>query len=453
MTQASPSPSQTPEALGELRRSLGPVGVMAQAVGTVGLTLTAVINIPQAMRSAGRATWISYVLALAVVLLVGETLVLFRRLPGSAAGIAGYVAAGLGRRTGAAATWVLMLSYGASMLACLVFFGFYLDRLLDHLQLPAPQLAGYLLGGIACVELARRDVKLSARTMLVTEALSVLIVLSITVLVIVQGWGPPDLRAIDPVGDTPSEVGSALMLAVLSFAGFESAASLGGEALRPERAVPQGIRTALLVAGGLFVFWAVFLPEGLSWLPASERLGLDPLSDLAERLGKPGAGRWIQAGALICLFGSSLGSVNALARASYSLAEQRVLPRLLSRVDPRHGTPSAALVTVTLPVIAAGALLLQKELSPSAIFGLFGGFAVLGFLLIYGLVALASLRGELPGNSTRRRWLVGGSCLIAVLAIAVAYLASLAGQQNGMVLAFAALLLLGWLRVLRTVPA
>jgi amino acid transporter len=385
ITQASPSPSQTPEALGELRRSLGPVGVMAQAVGTVGLTLTAVINIPQAMRSAGRATWISYLLALAVVLLVGETLVVFRRLPGSAA-----------------ATWVLMLSYGASMLACLVFFGFYLDRLLDHLQLPAPQLAGYLLGGIACVELARRDV-------------------SITVLVIVQGWGSPDLRAIDPVGDTPSEVGSALMLAVLSFAGFESAASLGGEALRPERAVPQGIRTALLVAGGLFVFWAVFLPEGLSWLPASERLGLDPLSDLAERLGKPGAGRWIQAGALICLFGSSL-------------AEQRVLPRLLSRVDPRHGTPSAALVTVTLPVIAAGALLLQKELSPSAIFGLFGGFAVLGFLLIYGLVALASLRGELPGNSTRRRWLVGGSCLIAVLA-------------------FAALLLLGWLRVLRTVPA
>lgn len=72
-----------------------------------------------------------------------------------------------------------------------------------------------------------------------------------------------------------------------------------------------------------------------------------------------------------------MGSVNARARASYSLAEQRVLPRLLSRVDPRHGTPAAALVTVTLPLIAAGALLLQQGLSPSEIFGLFGGFAVL----------------------------------------------------------------------------
>lgn len=49
-----------------LRRCLGPVAVTAQAVGTVGLMLTAVFNIPEAMRSAG-----------------------------SASGIAGYVSAGL----------------------------------------------------------------------------------------------------------------------------------------------------------------------------------------------------------------------------------------------------------------------------------------------------------------------------------------------------------------------
>ena len=60
---------------GSLRRCLGPVAVSAQAMGTVGLTLTAVFNIPEAMRSAGEATWISYGLALLLMLLVGETLV------------------------------------------------------------------------------------------------------------------------------------------------------------------------------------------------------------------------------------------------------------------------------------------------------------------------------------------------------------------------------------------
>ena len=98
------------------------MAVTAQAIGTVGLTLTAVFNIPEAMRTAGSATWISYALALVVVLLVGETLVLFRQLPGSPNGIAGYVSAGLGPRTGAVASWALLLGYGATLLGCLVFF-------------------------------------------------------------------------------------------------------------------------------------------------------------------------------------------------------------------------------------------------------------------------------------------------------------------------------------------
>ena len=41
-----------------LNRCLGPVAVTAQAVATVGLTLTAVITIPEAARSAGHATWV-----------------------------------------------------------------------------------------------------------------------------------------------------------------------------------------------------------------------------------------------------------------------------------------------------------------------------------------------------------------------------------------------------------
>lgn len=56
------------------------------------------------------------------------------------------------------------------------------------------------------------------------------------------------------------------------------------------------------------------LPEGLGWLPAGERLGLDPVSTLADQLGHAGAGLWIKVGAFLCLFGSSLGSLTALAR-------------------------------------------------------------------------------------------------------------------------------------------
>ncbi len=434
-----------------LRRCLGPVAVTAQAVGTVGLTLTAVFNIPEAMRSAGSATWISYALALVVVLLVGETLVLFRQLPGSANGIAGYVGAGLGTRLGAVASWALLLGYGATLLGCLVFFGLFLEQLALHLGLSLPRLLAYLLGALGCLELARRDVQLSTRTMLVTESVSALIILSLTAAVVWKGWGAPDLNAINPLRDTAAQVRSGLMVAVLSFIGFESAANLGSEALQPERAIPRSIRTAVLVAGVLFMVWGAFLPEGLAWLPAAARQGLDPLSALADRLDIPGAGLWIKVGALLCLFGSCIGCVTALARLLFGLAEQRLLPASLTRVHPRFGTPSRALLTLGLPLVAGGALVVQRDLTLNQIFGLFGGFTVLGFLLVYGLVALASLRVTLPGNARAWQLLVGGTCLAAVSAMTVAYLSGAVGQQNAMLLTFAGLLVLGALRAW-TVP-
>ena len=71
------------------------------------------------------------------------------------------------------------------------------------------------------------------------------------------------------------------------------------------------------------------------------------------------------------------------------------------------------------------------------------GFSVLGFLLVYGLVALASLRVPLAGNTLRRRALVGGGCLLAVLAVAIGYLWGVVGHQNGLVLSFMALMAIG----------
>ena len=276
-----------------------------------------------------------------------------------------------------------------------------------------------------------------------------MIVLALTVAILRHGWGAPDLRAINPLDDTMAQVRSGLMVAVLSFIGFESAANLGREAVDAERAVPRSIRIAVLLAGVLFMIWGAFLPEGLAWLPAAVRQSLDPLSALAERMGIPGAGLWIKVGAVLCLFGTCLGALTALARLAYGLAEDGLLPRTLARVHPRYGTPARALLAVGLPLVVGGAVVVERHLSVSQIFGLFGGFAVLGFLLVYGLVALSSLRVSLPGNSRRRRLLVGGACLVAVCAMGVAYVSGAVGQQNGMLLSFAVLLLMGALRAWR----
>ena len=65
-------------------------------MATVGFTFTAVINIPEAVRSAGHATWVCYANTLVAIVLVAESLVQFRHQPGSAGSITGYVEATLG---------------------------------------------------------------------------------------------------------------------------------------------------------------------------------------------------------------------------------------------------------------------------------------------------------------------------------------------------------------------
>ena len=427
----------------KLRRCLGPAAITAQAVGTVGLTLTAVINIPQVVSTAGRASWIAYAMALAAIVLVCETLVLFRHQPAQANGIAGYVDLGLGPRAGALASWALMLGYGASFLACLAFFGFYLDRVLIDLGLPVVPLLSYLIGGGLSLLLTCRDVRLSTKTMLLTETISVLIVLALCWAILTRGGEAAVASTLNPSGDSVLQIRSGLMIAVLSFMGFESAANLGTEALRPERAVPRALRTAVLLAGVLFLIWSVLLSEGLNWLPPSARTGLDPISLLAVHLGHPGDGTWIKFGAFLCLLGSTLGCLTALGRVGLHLARLEVLPHRLQRIHPRFQTPDGALLGLGLPAIGIGAGLLLRGLSTTDLYNLLGGFAVLGFLLVYALVASASLRKPLAGSTVLRRRLVGGSCLIGVLAVTIGYLSSVIGQQNELLIGFAALMGLG----------
>ena len=185
------------------------------------------------------------------------------------------------------------------------------------------------------------------------------------------------------------------------------------------------------------------LTEGLNGLPAAQRTGLDPIALLADHLGKPGAGEWIRAGAFLCLFGSTLGSLNALGRIGFDLAGSGVLPRPLAQVHPRFRTPATALTATTIPLILIGGALELRGLSVSQLFDQLGGFAVLAFLLVYGLVAIGALSLALPGISPLRRWLVAGGSLAAVVAVALGYLWSVVGQQTPMLRTFALLMLLG----------
>jgi amino acid transporter len=427
----------------KLRQSLGPVGITGQALATMGLTVTATINIPQALAAgSGLDTWISYAVATVVILLVAETLVLFRHQPPVASGIAGYVSAGLGQMSTAHACWALVIGYGAILVSCLSFLSAYLSGFLQMLGwLVQPQLL-FLLAGALCIELARRDTQLSASTMLLTETISVLLVMALCVLIIWSG-GVTGLGNLESSVRINGHVGAGLMVAVFSFIGFESAANLSEETSAPCKSVPLALRISILAAGLIFLFWAFVLVQGLTRLPLDQQLGVDPLVALATRLGEGPTGFFIMIGASLSLFGCSLGSITALGRVVYSLAAQQILPACLQGIHPRFGTPATAILCSTLPLLLGGAALVATGMSAQTLYSQFGGLSVLSFLLVYALVSCAALRQRLPGSTQIRRVLVAGSSLVAIGAVLVTYVRDLAQHQPVLIAAFVVAMFIG----------
>ena len=121
-----------------------------------------------------------------------------------------------------------------------------------HLWIPVSILA--IVGAVA---LAYRNMRLAARVMLVLEAVSVfaIIVLGVIVLDAVSRKGGLSAAPFVPDPNSGwSGVGYAMVFAVLSFAGFEGAATLGEETGDPIRSIPIAVLGTVILAGAFYVF-------------------------------------------------------------------------------------------------------------------------------------------------------------------------------------------------------
>lgn len=148
-------------------------------------------------------------------------------------------------------------------------------------------------------------------------------------------------------------LGSACFLAYFAYQGFETVPVPAGEARDPKRDVPFAVLAAL---GGSAVLYILVQVAALSLVPAlavSER----PLADAAAALMGPWGGTLVTAGAVISMTGYVAGSALGGPRYLVALSEEGHLPKVLSAVHPRFGTPSASILWSTGTALTAALLL------------------------------------------------------------------------------------------------
>ena len=370
--------------------ALGPLETLAQSVSATAPSTSASLTIPLVCGLAGNATWFVYLLATGSMLLVGYCVSRFARLSASPGSLYSYTADTLPPAFGAAAAWGLLLAYlatGASVAGGALYYATVLLQQFFHWSPPGvPTLA------IVCAVagyIAYRDVKLSAEVMLWIEAVSVGLILIVLGFLAFHLGLQFDKKQFQLQGVSLSSLGTALVLSIFSFVGFESATTLGGEARDPLRTIPRAVIQCALLSGVFFMLCAY--SEVLGFRGESTALSetTSPLHLLARKAGVSPLGVGIDFGAFVSMFACVLACATAAARVLMRMAKDGLMPDGLGRTSERHGTPGAGIIFSTALMFGIVAIMTEQGVTGYSIYDLLGSTAVLGFLTAYGLVALA----------------------------------------------------------------
>jgi amino acid transporter len=369
---------------------LGPLETLAQSISAVAPTATPSLTIPLVFALAGNATWFVYLLATIAILLVGFCVSRFARISASPGSLYSYTSSTLPPVFGAVAAWALLLAYvatGASVAAGALYYAVILAQQFLHWSAPA-----LLILALVCAisaYIAWRDVKLSAEVMLWIEAISVATILIILAALVFHfglrlDWDQPRLK-----GMSFPSLGPALVLAIFSFVGFESATSLGAEARDPLRTIPRAVLLCALLIGAFFMLCSYSQVLGFHAIGGKLSDSTSPLHQLAAISGIAPLGVAIDIGAMVSMFACVLACINASSRLLIKMAHERLMPRTLERTSKRHGTPGAAIFVAATLIFLGTIVLTLRQVSPLDIYDLAGSLSVFGFLTVYALMAAA----------------------------------------------------------------
>ena len=192
-----------------------------------------------------------------------------------------------------------------------------------------------------------------------------------------------------------AEVGlSPFLLALVSilwaYDGWADLAFVGGEVRDPQRTLPR----ALFI--GTAVVVVLYLAANLVYLyliPIQSMKQAELVAaDVAQRLiGQAGIVA-ISAAVAVSTFGTLNGSMMTSPRIFYAMAEDGLFPRAIARVDPRTGSPTAAVLLAAVLGVVFVLIRTFTELADQFVIGIWPFYA----LAVAAVFVLRRTRPELP---------------------------------------------------------
>jgi amino acid transporter len=328
-----------------------------------------------------------------VLLLVGWCVSRFTQHHNSAGSLYEWIGLSFGPGSGFLGGTGLVIGYVgiaiASLAGAVLFLGSLLGSAgLDVTSTPAQVVLYVVLGALAAVAMVR-GIQLSTRVGLLLEVLSIGAILGVIAVVLAQsGLSTAPLH---PSGGlTVSGVALGMVLAILGFVGFESAASLGVEARDPRTMVPRAVLGSAALAGLLYLLSAYTQLIGFGGDTAALATSASAFNELAGRAGVAPLGHVVDAGATLSFFACVTGSLNAAGRTAFAMGRDGMLGRAFGTAHARHRTPHVALLALSALAVVVPVVLTVAGLSAIEVLGYLGTVGTFGYMLAYLLMCLAT---------------------------------------------------------------
>ncbi len=311
-----------------------------------------------------------------------------------------------GRFTGFEVGWMLWfsrVSSGASVINGLaVALGYYWPVVSSGLPRAAVIVA--VLGGLTWVNV--RGIKQSSW---LVNAFTLGKLLPLTVFVLV-GVFFADLSRVVPSEPAPvANLGTAALLLIFAYGGYEVTGVPAGEAANPKRDVPFAFIATILTVSAVMTLTAAVTAGLLPDVGASKT----PVADASALVMGVFGGLLVSVGSVISMTGNNMGQLLSGSRSVFALAEQGDLPAVFGRVHPVYRTPHVAIwfTSIVLVVLA---------LTGSFVF--LAAVSAVARLVVYMSACGATLRLRSASMASRvaaAEFVAPGGPIVPIVAIAI----------------------------------
>jgi APA family basic amino acid/polyamine antiporter len=202
-----------------------------------------------------------------------------------------------------------------------------------------------------------------------------------------------------------------------AYLGFDAVSTSAEETANPQRDLPIGILSSLLICTALYIVVSALLTGVVSY----KQLNVDaPVSFALLQIGEQWAAGMISVGAVAGLTTVMLVMYYGQTRVLMAVSRDGLLPRFLSAVDAKSGSPKRSIMLTGVVMVLLGGFMPLQQLGELANIGTLGAFIV----VCIGVIVLRRKRPDLARPFRVPLFplvpLIGtASCVLLILNLAV----------------------------------